>query len=219
MSSSNLMLYFGYYLFSNISYFKNESRHEVYEALSKSDTPNIKVVKDVELFKGLRFNVIRRTLEIDNRRVERDVVVFPESVIILPVLTSDRIILIKQYRAAINDYIYEVPAGVVEKGELPKDAARRELVEEIGYEPGELIPLGYYYPVPGYSTEKMHFFIARKLEYVGMRPEPYEVITPTVVNLSDALDMIKNNQIVDLKTATLILYYANFFWKDSLGED
>ena len=187
--------------------------------LSKSDTPNIKVVKDVELFKGLRFNVIRRTLEIDNRRVERDVVVFPESVIILPVLTSDRIILIKQYRAAINDYIYEVPAGVVEKGELPKDAARRELIEEIGYEPGELIPLGYYYPVPGYSTEKMHFFIARKLEYVGMRPEPYEVITPTVVNLSDALDMIKNNQIVDLKTATLILYYANFFWKDSLGED
>ena len=187
--------------------------------MRKNSVPYVKVIKDTELFRGLRFDVVRRLLEIDNKHVERDIVVFPESVIILPVLTSDRIILIRQYRAAINDYIYEVPAGVVEENELPKEAARRELIEEIGYEPGELIPLGYYYPVPGYSTEKMHFFIARKLEYVGMRPEPYEVITPTVVNLADALDMIKNNQIVDLKTAMLILYYANFFWKDSLGED
>lgn len=189
------------------------------EIVGKNSVPDIKVIKDVDLFKGLRFNVMRRLLEIDNRRVERDIVVFPESVIILPVLTHDRIILIKQYRAAINDFIYEVPAGVVEKDEHPKEAARRELIEEIGYEPGELISLGYYYPVPGYSTEKMHFFIARKLEYVGMHPEPYEVITPTVVNLADALDMIKNNQIVDLKTAMLILYYANFFWKDLSGED
>ena len=192
---------------------------EVDESLEKANEPYIKIVEDRGLLKGLRFDVVRRSLEINGRRVERDIVVFPESVIILPVLTRERIILIRQYRAAINDYIYEAPAGVVEKDEHPKEAARRELIEETGYEPGELIPLGHYYPVPGYSTEKMHFFIARRLEYVGMRPEPYEVITPTVVNLDDALEMIKDNQIVDLKTAMLILYYANFFWKDSIGED
>ncbi len=180
---------------------------------------NIRILSDEILIKGLRFDVVRRKLLIDDNIVQRDIVVFPESVIILPVLTSDRIILIKQYRAAINDYIYEVPAGVVEENELPKEAARRELIEEIGYEPGELISIGYYFPVPGYSTEKMHFFIARKLEYVGMRPEPYEVITPIVVSISDALEMIKNNQITDLKTVALILYYANFFWKDTTGED
>ncbi len=179
----------------------------------------VRLVGSKELFKGLRFSVERRIISIDERVVERDVVVFPDSVIILPVLKSDQIILIKQYRAAINDYIYEVPAGVVEPGESVRDAARRELIEETGYEPGELIEVGIYYPTPGYSTEKMHFFIARDLEYVGMRPEPYEVIKPYVTSINNALEMIKSNEIRDLKTTLLILYYVHYMWKKSTGED
>lgn len=179
----------------------------------------VELVGKKELFNGLRFSVERRQVRINNRVVERDVVVFPDSVIILPVLKSDQIILIKQYRAAINDYIYEVPAGVVEPGESIREAARRELIEETGYEPGELIEIGIYYPTPGYSTENMHFFIARNLEYVGMKPEPYEVIKPYVISVKDALEMIKSNEIKDLKTALLILYYIHYMWKKSEGED
>ena len=179
----------------------------------------IKNIGQERLFKGLRFDVIRKKIQIDKKIVERDVVVFPDSVIILPVLRSDQIILIKQYRAAIDDFIYEVPAGVVEKGESVKDAAIRELIEETGYEPRELIDVGVYYPTPGYSTERMHFFIARQLEYVGMSPEPYEVITPIVVSIEDAIQMIKSNEIRDLKSAMLILYYVHYMWKRNEGED
>lgn len=179
----------------------------------------VEIVGKKELFRGLRFSVERRQVRIDDRVVERDVVVFPNSVIILPVLKSDQIILIRQYRAAVDDYIYEVPAGVVEPGEPIKDAAKRELIEETGYEPGELIEVGIYYPTPGYSTEKMHFFIARNLEYVGMKPEPYEVIKPFVVSIGDALEMIKSNEIRDLKSTLLILYYVHYMWKKCEGED
>lgn len=180
------------------------------------------IITEIEkktLLEGLRFNVIRKKISIDEKIVERDIVEFPDSVIILPVLKTDKIILIKQYRPAINDYIYEVPAGVVEPGEPIKEAAIRELIEETGYEPKELIDVGVYFPTPGYSTEKMHFFIARDLEYVGMKPEPYEVIKPVVVSLADALEMIKNNQIQDLKTVALILYYTSYIWKKDFGED
>ncbi len=179
----------------------------------------IKTIDQEKLFKGLRFDVIRKKIRINERIVERDVVVFPDSVIILPVLRSDQIILIRQYRAAIDDFIYEVPAGVVEEGESIRDAAIRELIEETGYEPRELIDVGIYYPTPGYSTERMHFFIARQLEYVGMAPEPYEVITPIVVSVKDAIQMIKSNEIRDLKSAMLILYYAHYMWKRKEGED
>ncbi len=180
---------------------------------------NVEILGDQELFKGLRFNVVRRRMAIDNRVIERDVVLFPPSVTILPVLQSNKFILIKQYRAPIKDYIIEAPAGVVEPGEDIREAARRELIEETGYDPGELIYIGKYYPVPGYSTEAMHFFIARRLEYVGKKPEPYEVIEPLVVSMDEALDLVKRNEIADLKTVFLITYYTHYMWKDVGGED
>ncbi len=171
----------------------------------------IRYVGSEQLFKGIRFGVERRRFKIDDRVVERDVVLFPESVVILPVLDDHNILLIKQFRPALNKYIYEAPAGVVEEGENIREAAERELIEEIGYIANELIEIGSFYPVPGYSTEKMHFFIARKLEYIGARPEPYEVIKPISVSLEKALEMIRDNSIDDLKTAMIILYYTMYY--------
>ena len=167
----------------------------------------VKVISSAKVFKGKRFSVERRVLDINGRRAERDIVVFPESVVVLPLLRDDVVLLIKQYRAALNDYIYEAPAGIIEPGETVKGAAQRELVEETGYTAGELMEIGSFYPVPGYSTECMHFVIARNLEYVGAKPEPYEVIEPVVVSVEKAIEMIKANTINDLKTAAIILYY------------
>ncbi len=185
--------------------------------MNSSDKPEI--LKEEKLFSGLRFTVSRRRIKYRDRVFDRDIVVFPNSIVILPVLKSDQLILIRQYRAPINDFIYEAPAGVVESGESINEAAKRELVEETGYEPGELIDVGEYFPVPGYSTEKMHMFIARDLEYVGMKPEPYEIIKPVVVRVDDAIDMIKRNAIRDLKTVFLILFYVHYMWKKQTGED
>lgn len=165
----------------------------------------------VSVFRGRRFSVEKRSYRYKDSVFEREVVVFPESVVILPILDDDRVVLIKQYRPAINDYIYEAPAGVVESSESVRETAYRELIEETGYKPGELIEIGYYYTTPGYSTEKMYFFIARKLEYVGIRPEKYEIIEPVVFEIKDLINMIRNNVINDLKTVMIILYYITMY--------
>ncbi|MET1159925.1 MAG: NUDIX hydrolase [Thermoprotei archaeon] len=172
---------------------------------------NIKINRIEKVFEGKRFNVERREISIDGKEVIRDIVVFPESVVILPLLREDTILLIKQYRPALNNYIYEVPAGVVEPGEPIREAALRELEEEIGYTAKELVEIGSYYPTPGYSTEKMHFFIAKNLEYTGAKPEPYEVIEPYVIRLEEALKLIKDGVINDLKTVAIIMLYTNFY--------
>ncbi len=174
---------------------------------------NINIIEKKELFKGHRFNVERRLVKIDDKIIERDVVVFPESVVILPVLDDNNILLIKQYRPVLDDFIYEAPAGVVEPGEDIRKAAERELEEELGYVAEELIQVGEYYPVPGYSVEKMHFFIAKNLEYVGAKPEPYEVIEPITIPYERALEMIRDNLINDLKTIAIILYYDKYMYR------
>ncbi|MEZ0393584.1 MAG: NUDIX hydrolase [Desulfurococcaceae archaeon] len=162
----------------------------------------------VSMFKGLRFDVERVTVEARGRTFQRDVVVFPQSSVILPLLDDRRALFLSQYRAPINDYIFEVPAGVVNPGETPLEAAKRELVEETGYEASSWQYLGSFYPVPGYSTELMHFFVARGLRHVGARPEPYELIEVQEVEMSDALGMLKGGEIKDMKTALAILLWT-----------
>lgn len=168
-----------------------------------------RMISEVELFSGLRFKVARRKYSRDGDSFERDIVIFPEAVVVLPFITSEKIILIKQFRPSVNDYIIEAPAGVVDKDETPEETARRELVEEIGYYPSRLTKLGSFMPTPGYSTEILHFYIAENLEYRGMRPEKYEVIEPFIVDLEKVYRMVLNNEIKDAKTALLILLYMS----------
>jgi ADP-ribose pyrophosphatase len=167
------------------------------------------LVEERELFKGLRFSVSRRRYAKEGGLFERDVVVFPHAVVILPFISRGEVVLIKQFRAPFNDFIIEAPAGVVDSGESPEDTARRELVEEIGYYPRRLHKLGSFMPSPGYSTEILHFYTAEELEYVGARPEKYEVIEPLRITLEEAYKMVLENKIVDAKTALLILLYRS----------
>jgi ADP-ribose pyrophosphatase len=163
---------------------------------------------EVELFRGLRFSVVRRKYSRDGGVFERDVVVFPEAVVILPFISRDRVILVRQFRAPLNDFIIEAPAGVVDEGESPEDTARRELVEETGYYPRKLTKIGSFTPTPGYSTEVLHFYIAEDLEYVGSRPEVYEVLKPLDFSFKEVYEMVLKNEIRDAKTALVILLYV-----------
>lgn len=168
-----------------------------------------RLISEVELFNGLRFKVTRRKYSKNGDFFERDIVVFPEAVVVLPFLSSNQVILIRQFRASLNDYIIEAPAGVVDSDETPDETARRELVEEIGYYPRSLFKLGSFMPTPGYSTEILHFYIAENLEYRGVKPEKYEVIEPFIVDIEKAYEMVLNNEIRDAKTALLILMYMS----------
>jgi len=162
------------------------------------------------LFKGLRFNVVRRYYrKQDGGEFARDVVVFPEAVAVLPVTGNVEVVLLRQFRAPLQDFIIEAPAGVVDPGESPEDAARRELEEETGYYPRILRKLGSFTPAPGYSSEVLHLYYAKDLEYRGIKPEKYEILEPFTLPLNEAIRMVYTGVIRDMKTALLILLYKD----------
>ncbi|MEM1627717.1 MAG: NUDIX hydrolase [Desulfurococcaceae archaeon] len=172
------------------------------------DSPRL--IEEKTLYKGLRFNVVRRLYEkADNGIFERDIVVFPQAVVVLPFISEEEVLLIRQFRAPLNDFIIEAPAGVIDSGESPEEAAYRELLEETGYYPGKLVKIGEFTPAPGYSTELLHFFYAKDLVYKGARPEKYEIIRTFKVNIKEAYRMVIENEIRDMKTALLILLYLS----------
>ncbi len=94
----------------------------------------------------------------------------------VPLLADRTVVLCKQYRAPIDDYLVEVPAGKLKPGESPEECARRELVEETGLEAGELVHLATFFTSPGFTDEVMHAFVAVDLRSApGGRTGPHGV--------------------------------------------
>lgn len=153
----------------------------------------------------------RVTLEVKERvlpngvRVRVDKVYFPDSVAVLPVFTESlRVVLLKQYRPPIDSWIIEAPAGTVKEGEDPLEAARRELEEEAGLVASRVEEVWEGYLAPGYSTEKMKFYIAYDPSRGVRSPERHEVIEVVELGLGEALEMAARREIVDVKTILLL---------------
>ena len=167
------------------------------------------ITHKLEIFRGRRVKLyVEEHLLPNGNKALREVIRFPNSVVILPLITIDKIVLLYQYRPAIRKWIYELPAGIIEGNEDPAETASRELIEETGYKAGTLKQVFSMYLAPGYSTEYMYAFIAYDLKEVGAKPEPYEVIRREIIGVDEALEMIRNHEIIDAKTIALILYYA-----------
>ncbi len=168
-----------------------------------------------EVFRGRRFRVLSGEVELPNGlRVVRDIIDFGESVVILPLVDVDRFIILRQYRPAVGKWIYELPAGVVEDGEDPRDTAYRELIEETGYRAGRMQHLFNMYLSPGYSNEYMHSFVAEELEYVGVDREEGEVMETMTVDLNQFIDMVSKGLVEDAKTIATVTYY---FYRKKVG--
>ena len=126
------------------------------------------------------------------------------SVVLIPMLDADRVVLIRQYRPAIGKTMWELPAGMTDPGESPLEAAARECEEEIGLVPGKLERLGGFFPTPGFCDEELIFYRASELrEPAGTRrsPDEDEDIQPKVVTVAEARSMVARGDIIDLKTA------------------
>lgn len=157
-------------------------------------------ISSKKTYEGIRFSVIRTILSKDNELIEKEFIDFGEAVAIVPFINSNKIILIKQYRAALDKWIYEIPAGKIERGEDIYSAAARELVEETGYEPGSLEKILSIYTAPGYSNEVIHILVARDLVFVGARPEAGEFISTEIIDLEEAIKKIFSQEVIDAKT-------------------
>ncbi|MBI4008176.1 MAG: NUDIX hydrolase, partial [Planctomycetes bacterium] len=131
------------------------------------------------------------------------------SAAIIPMLPDSRIIIIKQYRYAVKNTLYEIPAGTLEPGETPLQCAHRELKEETGYTAGKMEKLIQFYPSPGISNELMHLFLAKDLKKAGRGGSRTALSDETLavleVNMDEAIEMIKNGKIIDAKTICGIL--------------
>jgi len=127
------------------------------------------------------------------------------SVVLIPVESDGRVVIIRQYRAPLDRQTWEFPAGRVDPGEDVEAAARRECEEEIGRVPKQLERLGSLYPAPGFCDEQLVFFRAANLELPPPNsphhPDADEDIEPRVVTIAEAKQMVANSEIVDLKTA------------------
>lgn len=163
-----------------------------------------RVLSDEMLAVGRRVKLLRRRVEAGSVVFERDVVAFGEAVIIVPILGKGRVVMVRQWRAPIKSWVLEVPAGRLEQGEDPREAALRELEEETGYAAGSLVELGSFYATPGYSDEVMHFFAARELLRGAARPEPGEVLSVVEVDVDGYISGV-GSAVLDLKTVASIL--------------
>jgi ADP-ribose pyrophosphatase len=127
-----------------------------------------------------------------------------------PAGEDPQLLLIKQYRYAANDYLYELPAGRLDPGEAPLDCAKRELREETGCSAGSVEYMYTMYTTPGFTDEKIHLFLASDLSYGETSHEADEFLELETMTLSRALELIRDGVIRDAKTALGILYAAGF---------
>ncbi len=155
------------------------------------------------VFKGKVFSVDRDRVKMPNgRTVTVDVVRHSRSVVLVPVPEPGKVILVRQYRYPVNAFLWELPAGSVDEGESPEQAARRECHEEIGLLPSTVVRLTALYPTPGYCDEEMVFFRLSGLEKTAEQAavDEDEDIESKVYELRDARDMIRRGEIQDMKT-------------------
>jgi ADP-ribose pyrophosphatase len=138
-------------------------------------------------------------------RATREVVRHQGSVCALPVESDGRLVLVRQYRYAVDALVWELPAGRIDPGEDPEAGARRELEEEVGLRPSRLEPLLTFFTTPGFCDETLHLFRATGLAQVAARPEPDERIEARRVSRDEARAMIQRGEIRDAKTLLALL--------------
>jgi ADP-ribose pyrophosphatase len=155
------------------------------------------------IFSGRVFDVDRDLVRMPNgREVVVEIVRHPRSVVLVPVPEPGHVILVRQYRYAVNRWLWELPAGTVDAGEEPEAAARRECHEEIGQVPNTIVRLASLLPTPGYCDEEMVFF---RLSALSVPEDPAaldedEDIEPRIFALADAREMVRRGEITDMKT-------------------
>jgi len=166
-------------------------------------------MSDQRVHRGAQFELVTETVELPNgRRATLDVVRHPGAAAIVPFLAPDRVLMIRQWRHAVSDYLFEVPAGKLDPGEAPEACAMRELEEETGYRAGRLEKLTSIIVSPGFTDEVIHLFAAFDLEASRQQLEPDEVIELVPMDLAEALDQVRSGQLRDAKSAMALLLAA-----------
>ena len=158
---------------------------------------------------GFRIEVSRERVRLPNgNEIDLDIVHHPGASAVVPFVSDDEVLLIRQYRHAAGGTILEVPAGKLDPGDTPETCAVRELEEEAGVRAGRIELLGRVLTTPGFTDEVIHLFAAFDLTLVETRHEEDEVIEVLRLPLREALDLVWSGELYDAKSALALLHAA-----------
>jgi ADP-ribose pyrophosphatase len=184
-------------------------------AAEPSAAPTGKIASE-RVYSGRIINLDRDTVRFPDGSIgELEMIRHPGASAVVPFVSETsggdpQILMVRQYRYAAEDFLYEIPAGRLDPGEAPLDCAKRELREETGCTARNVEFLFTMFTTPGFTDERIHVFMATGLERGETAHESDEFITVETVTLSTALRFIQEGRIKDGKTALAILFAAGF---------
>jgi ADP-ribose pyrophosphatase len=160
------------------------------------------------VFRGRKIQVgVDTTVLPGGDTIERDVVLHPGAVAIIPLVDAEHVCLVRNKRPIVGETLLEIPAGTLEPNEAPEQAAPRELAEETGYHAGRWRKLGMFYPSPGVLDERTHLFVAQDLTPGPQQLEKDEEMQPEILTWQDAVAKAMDGTIRDAKTLIAVLLW------------
>ena len=165
-----------------------------------------KINNRITIHQGKVFELIRENVTLENgATTDVEYIEHPGAAAVIPFLDDSRIVLLRQYRHALKTHIWEIPAGTLDPREEIIDCAKRELIEETGYSASGWQKLGEITPVPGYSDERVHIFMATGLTAAPQNLDEDEILDVHPIDFRAAIDMIHRGEIRDAKTISGLL--------------
>lgn len=175
----------------------------------------MKILRTETLYTGPKFDLAAHVLEgAAGTELRREFLDHPGSVVLVPRLPDNQIVLLRNYRHTIDQVLWELPAGTAVRGEPAEITAARELAEETGYRAGRLYPLLSFFPAPGIANEKMIIFLADELVAGAAEREADEEMVVEIVPFSTAQAMARRGAIVDGKTLVALWAVATLATSD-----
>ncbi len=170
-----------------------------------------RTIKSDKIYQGKIINLRVDTVELpDKKYSKREVVEHPGAAAIVPITKDNKIVMVKQFRKAVEDFLLEIPAGKLEIGEDCLECGKRELLEETGYKCEDLEYLLTFYTSPGFSNEVITIYVARNLQKYTENPDEDEYIEIEEYEIEELVKMIEESKIKDGKTIVAILAVKQF---------
>jgi ADP-ribose pyrophosphatase len=169
----------------------------------------VKVNRKEVIHQGRVIKLVGENVTLENGvTVDLDLIDHPGASAIVALKENRSVIMIQQYRHALGNFIWEIPAGTLDPRELPLNCAKRELVEETGFSADSWERLGMITPVPGYSNERIHLFLATDLSDSEQDLDQDEILKVHEIPLEQVMEMIHQGLIQDAKTISGIFFAA-----------
>ena len=165
------------------------------------------ILEEKLIYKGSFIDVLNIKVELPNgKSTARDIIKHPGATAVIAFIDEENIILVEQFRLALNKNLLEIPAGKLDKGEEPIKCAKRELQEETGYIANNLEYLGTIATAPGFCDEIIYLYKASNLTIGNKNEDDDEFTNVKIININKVKEMIKNGEIIDGKTISILSY-------------